>query len=55
MASARIKILSNNETNDIFWNFEIQTDHLMLDRRPHFVIIYKKKKEKKRKKRELSG
>ena len=33
-----------NETHKFHWNFEIQTDHLILDRRPGMVIIYQKKK-----------
>ena len=33
-----------NETQKILWDFEIQTDHLMLVRRPDLVIINKKKR-----------
>ena len=36
-----------NATQKILWDFEIQTDHLILTRRPNLVIISKKKKKKK--------
>ena len=38
-----------NETHKILWNFEIQTDNLILSRQPDLMITKKeKKKEKKR-------
>ena len=41
-----------NETNKIFWDFEIKTVLLIPARRPDLVIVDKKKKKKKRKKKE---
>ena len=41
-----------NKTQKIVWDFEIQTDHLIPDRRPNRVIVNQKKKKKKKKKRE---
>ena len=32
-----------NETSNIFWNFEIQTDHSLQIRKPELVLIYKKR------------
>ena len=32
-----------NETDKLLWDFEIQTNHLILSRRPDLVIINKKK------------
>ena len=37
-----------NDTRKILWDFEIQTDTLILARRPDFLIINKKVKKKKR-------
>ena len=37
-----------NVMHKLLWNFEIQTDHEILARRPDLIIIKKKKKEKKR-------
>ena len=37
------------ETQEILWDFEIQMDHLILDRRPDLVLTKKKKKKKKKK------
>ena len=34
----------DNETHKFFWDFEIQTDHLLSDRRSDLLIINKKKK-----------
>ena len=31
-----------NETHKILWDFEIQTDHLILDKRLDLVLITKK-------------
>ena len=31
-----------NETNKVLWNFEIQTDHLILVRQPDLVIVKKR-------------
>ena len=33
-----------NDTHKLLWNFDIQTDHLILVRRPDLIIINKKKK-----------
>ena len=38
-----------NESYKLLWDFEIQTSHLILARRPDLVIINNKKKKKKRK------
>ena len=35
-----------NETHNILWDFEIQTDHLVSARLPDVVIVKKKKKER---------
>ena len=34
-----------NETHKLLWNFEIQTDHLLLAIRPELIIINKKRRE----------
>ena len=34
-----------NATYKLLWDFNIQTDHLILARRPDLIIINKKKKE----------
>ena len=34
-----------NEIHKILWDFEIQTDHLILARRPDLQLINKKKKK----------
>ena len=34
-----------NETNKIFWNFEIQTEKMISSRRPDIVKINRKKKK----------
>ena len=36
-----------NETQKLIWDFDVQTDHLILARRPDLIMIKKKKKEKK--------
>ena len=41
-----------NETHQPFWDFDIQTDHLISARGPYLIVINKKKKKKKKKKRE---
>ena len=41
-----------NETLKLLWDFEIQTDHLILVRTLNIVIISKKKKKKKERKKE---
>ena len=33
-----------NETQKILWDFEIQTDYLILARRPEVILIYKKER-----------
>ena len=43
--------LTQNETDKLLWDFEIQTDHLISARRLDFVIVKKKKKKKRKKKR----
>ena len=35
-----------NETHKILWDFEIQTNHLVLAKRPDQVIIYKRRKKR---------
>ena len=37
-----------NDMHKLLWDFSIQTDHLILARRPDLIIIKKKKKKKKR-------
>ena len=37
-----LKSVQENETHKLLWDFETQTDHLILARRPDLVIIYKK-------------
>ena len=37
-----------NDTHKFFWDFEIQTDHIIFTRRPDLIIIQKKKKRKKK-------
>ena len=34
-----------NETQNVLWDFEIQTNHLISARRPHIGIFLKKKKK----------
>ena len=36
-----------NDTYKLLWDFDIQTDHLISDRRPDLIIINKKKKKRK--------
>ena len=36
-----------NATHKLLWDFNIQTDQLILARRPDLIIINKKKKEKR--------
>ena len=40
--------VQENEMHNVLWNFEIQTDHLILARRPDVVIVNKKKKKNKK-------
>ena len=40
-----------NEMHKLFWDLEIQTDHLISARRPDLVIVKKKKKKKKKRKK----
>ena len=44
----KLESVQENETHIIFWDFEIQTDHLISSRRPDFVGKKDRKKEKKR-------
>ena len=37
--------VQENETHILLWDFEIQTDHQILARRPDLIIIIKKRKE----------
>ena len=48
-STCTIKNLSESMRYEIFWNFEIQTDHLILARRPVLVIINKQTKKQKQK------
>ena len=36
-----------NDTRELLWDFDIQTDHRISARRPDLIIINKKKKKKK--------
>ena len=38
--------IQDNETHKIFWDFEIQTDHLISTRRPDLVIVNNKNNKK---------
>ena len=38
-----------NKTYKLLWDFEIQTDHFILARRPDLLIVKKKKKKEKKK------
>ena len=38
-----LESILENETLKILWDFEIQTDHLILARRPHLAIVNRKK------------
>ena len=49
------KLVLENDTHKLLWDFDIKTDHLISARRPDFIIINKKKKEKKRKSAKLSN
>ena len=35
-----------NDTQKLPWDFDIQTDHIILARRPHLIIFNKKKRRK---------
>ena len=37
-----------NDSHKLLWDFNIQTDHLILARRPDLIIINKKRKKEKR-------
>ena len=43
------KPILENKMHKLLWDFQVQTDHLILARRPDIVIAKKKKKKKKRK------
>ena len=45
------KSVLENETHKLLWDFEIQTDHLILARRSGLEIVNNKKKKKKEKKK----
>ena len=34
-----------NDTHELLWDFDIQTDHLSSARRPDLIIVNKKKRE----------
>ena len=40
--------IQENEKLKLFWDFQIQTDHLISARRPNLIIIHKKEKKKKK-------
>ena len=40
------KSILENKTHKLLWDFEIQTDHLILGRRSDLIIINKKKKKR---------
>ena len=40
----KLEFILENETHKIPWHFEVQTDHLILARRPDLVMINKKKR-----------
>ena len=40
-----------NETHEVLWDFEIQTDHPISARRPDLVLVNNKKKEEKEKRK----
>ena len=46
-------LVLENDTHKLRWDFDIQTDHLISDRRPDLIIINNKKK-KRRKSSKLS-
>ena len=39
--------VQENETHELLWGFEIQTDHLISARRPDLVISYNNKNNKR--------
>ena len=39
-------VLLENDTHKLLWDFDLQTDHLILARKPDFIIIKKTKKTK---------
>ena len=39
----KLESVQENEMHKILWDFEIQTDHLILARRPNVVMINKKR------------
>ena len=49
MVYAQHRILLENKTHKGLWDFEIQTDHLILVRRPYLVIVKTKTKQNKKK------
>ena len=40
-----LESIQKNETHKVLWDFEIQTDHLILARWPGQVIVNKKTRE----------
>ena len=42
-----------NDTHKFLWDFDVQTDLLILARRPELIVINNKKKKKKKKKKNL--
>ena len=45
--------VQENDTDKLLWDFDIHTDHLILARRPEFIIINNDKKKKKKKKKRI--
>ena len=43
MVYAQPSIYPRDGTHKLLWDFDIQTDHLISDRRPDLIIINKKK------------
>ena len=41
--------IQENETHEVLWDFQIQTDYLISVRRPDLVIVNIKKRKKKKK------
>ena len=50
MVYAKSRIYPRERDTTYLWNFEIQSDHLILTRRPDTELINKKKKKKRKKK-----
>ena len=44
----KLRSVQGNEMHKVLWDFEIQTDHLILARQLDIMIVKKKKKKKKK-------